>query len=139
MVDKVFDCSNAVYVKNVPGKGRGVFANIPFNAGDVIERAPTWGFDGGIADLIDQTGLFEYYFVRDDTNINEGFTKGYVVFGIMSLVNHSLSPNAKTVWADEDSGVWAAIVATESINVDDEITQTYKNISDYPQTIKFIE
>ncbi|TSE02374.1 SET domain-containing protein [Mesorhizobium intechi] len=139
MLDRVFDRSNALYVKNVPKKGRGLFANIPFKAGDLIERAPTWKFDDRQANLIDLTGILEYYFVRGERSQKCGATARYVVFGLASLVNHSLNPNAKTVWADEESGAWANIVAINDIKVDEEITQKYTNLSDYPKTIKFVE
>ncbi|MER8615027.1 SET domain-containing protein-lysine N-methyltransferase [Mesorhizobium sp. M1216] len=137
MVDKMFDRSHAVYVKNVPKKGRGVFANVPFKVGDVIERAPTWGFDDEAAKLLDRTGLLEYYFVRNDSKLNS--LTGYVVFGFMSIVNHSSNPNAQTVWTDEPSGAWASIVAIKDIKVDEEITQRYLNIAAYPQSIKFVD
>ncbi|MER8516345.1 SET domain-containing protein-lysine N-methyltransferase [Mesorhizobium sp. M1060] len=137
MVDRVYDRSNALYVKKVPRKGRGLFANIPFKAGDLIERAPTWVFDDREANLIDLTGILEYYFVRGDKNRKSD--SRYIVFGLASLVNHSLSPNAETVWTDEDSGAWASILAIKDIKLDEEITQTYKNISDYPKAIKFVE
>ncbi|PBB98906.1 SET domain-containing protein-lysine N-methyltransferase [Mesorhizobium sp. WSM3862] len=139
MVDKVFDRSNALYVKKVPRKGRGLFANVPFKAGDLIERAPTWEFDDRQANLIDLTGILEYYFVRGPKKQNGNPTARYVVFGLASLVNHSSSPNAETVWADEESGAWVNILAVRDINVDDEITQKYNNISDYPQSINFVE
>ncbi|RAZ84724.1 hypothetical protein DPM33_30210 [Mesorhizobium hawassense] len=141
MVDRIFDRCNAVYVKNVPRKGRGVFANIPFKAGDVIDRAPTWGFEGDDANMLNRTGLLEYYFVRDDLDLREGPNRvvGYVVFGFISLVNHSANPNAETIWTDGDAGAWASIVAIKDIIVGEEITHRYKNIPDYPSTVKFIE
>ncbi|ANW02978.1 SET domain-containing protein-lysine N-methyltransferase [Bradyrhizobium icense] len=140
MVDKVFDRSNAIYVKTVPGKGRGVFANIPFKVGDVIDRAPTWGFDDATAKLLDRTGVFEYYFVRYDRHLKGNALTGYVVFGWVSIVNHSSSnPNARLVWADEESGAWVSIVATKDIEEDEEITHRYSNISAYPPTINFID
>ncbi|WP_375784861.1 SET domain-containing protein-lysine N-methyltransferase [Bradyrhizobium sp. Pha-3] len=138
MVDKVFDRSNAMYVKTVRRKGRGVFANIPFKVGDVIDRAPTWGFDDAAAKLLDRTRLFEYYFVRPDRNQGNSLT-GYVVFGLISIVNHSLDPNARIVWTDEESGAWASIVAIKDINVGEEITHRYANISAYPHAIDFID
>ncbi|WP_407121388.1 SET domain-containing protein-lysine N-methyltransferase [Bradyrhizobium sp. STM 3561] len=138
MIDKVFDRSNALYVKNVPRKGRGVFANIPFKVGDLIERAPTWGFDDAAAKLLDRTGVFEYYFVRPDQHLIFPLT-GYVVFGVISMVNHSFNPNAQVVWTDEESGAWASIVAIKDIRVDEEITHRYMNISAYPSSIKFID
>ncbi|PBB77810.1 hypothetical protein CK218_28175 [Mesorhizobium sp. WSM3879] len=141
MVDRIFDRCNAVYIKNVPCKGRGVFANVQFKAGDVIDRAPTWGFESDEAKILNSTGLLEYYFVRDDLGQREGSNRviGYVVFGFISLVNHSSNPNAETIWTDGDAGAWASLVAIKDIIVDEEITHRYKNISDYPSTVKFIE
>ncbi|MER9751757.1 SET domain-containing protein-lysine N-methyltransferase [Mesorhizobium sp. M0140] len=139
MGDKVFDRSNAVYIKNVPRKGRGVFSNISFNVGEVIERAPTWGFDDAVAKLLDDTELFEYYFVREDIRQIKELIARYVVFGFISIVNHSINPNTKIVWADEDSGTWASIVAIKNIEVDQEITHHYTNIRAYPRGIKFVE
>ncbi|WP_271610656.1 SET domain-containing protein-lysine N-methyltransferase [Bradyrhizobium sp. CCBAU 21359] len=139
MIDKVFDRSNALYVKNVPRKGRGVFANIPFKVGDLIERAPTWGFDDAAAKLLDRTGVFEYYFVRPDQHLMSVPLTGYVVFGVISMVNHSFNPNAQVVWNDDESGAWASIVAIKDIRVDEEITHRYMNISAYPSSIKFID
>ncbi|MER9032756.1 SET domain-containing protein-lysine N-methyltransferase [Mesorhizobium sp. M0674] len=139
MVDRVFDRSNALYVKKLTGKGRGLFANIPFKVGDLIERAPTWVFNDQEAGLIDRTGILEYYFVRFDKDATIDPIARYVVFGLASLVNHSLRPNAKTVWTDEESGAWASIVAIRDIKVGEEITQKYNNIQDYPETINFIE
>lgn len=139
MADRVFDRSNALYVKTVPKKGRGLFANITFKAGDLIERAPTWEFDDRQASVIDITGILQYYFVRGDKNQQIGPLARYVVFGLASLVNHSVNPNSETVWTDEESGAWASLVAIRDIKADEEITQTYTNISDYPKTIKFVE
>ncbi|MBB4276680.1 SET domain-containing protein-lysine N-methyltransferase [Rhizobium mongolense] len=139
MVPKVFDRSNVVYVQNVSRKGRGLFANISFNVGDVIERAPTWGFDDAAAHLLDRTGLFEYYFVRHDRHLKSDPLIGYVVFGLVSIVNHSLRPNAQIVWADEECGAWVSLVAIKDIKVDEEITHRYTNISAYPNTINFIK
>ncbi|WP_196815134.1 SET domain-containing protein-lysine N-methyltransferase [Mesorhizobium sp. L103C119B0] len=139
MADKLSDISTALYVRNVPRKGRGVFANIPFKVGDVIERAPTWGFDDAEGTLIDRTGLFEYYFVRSDRHRQKNSLVGYVVFGFISIVNHSSNPNAQIVWSDEDSGAWASIVALKDINIHEEITHRYTNISSYPSNITFIE
>ncbi|TIO86516.1 MAG: SET domain-containing protein [Mesorhizobium sp.] len=139
MIEKIFDLSKSVYVRRVPQKGRGVFANIPFKAGDLIERAPTWGFDNKAANLFDCTGLLEYYFVRLDQQLKIDPPAGYIVFGLISMVNHSSNPNAQTVWTDEDSGAWASIVAIKNIKVDEEITHRYENISAYPPDIKFVE
>ncbi|MCK1719893.1 SET domain-containing protein-lysine N-methyltransferase [Bradyrhizobium sp. 141] len=139
MVDKVLDRSNAMYVKTVPRKGRGVFANIPFKVGELIDRAPTWGFDDKQAKLLDRTGVFEYYFVRHDPDLKGAPPTGYVVFGLISIVNHSFNPNAQIMWTDAASGAWVSIVAIKDIKVDEEITHRYVNIGAYPHTINFID
>lgn len=136
---KVLDRSKSIYVKTVPGKGRAVFSNIPFENGDVIERAATWGFDEKDADLVGRTGLFEYYFIRHDRQQMGDLLIGYVVFGFISIVNHSFTPNTKIVWSDEESGAWASIVAIKDIEAHEEITHRYTNISDYPPNINFVE
>lgn len=139
MTEHILDRSKAIYVKSVPQKGRAVFANIPFHAGDVIECAPTWGFDDAEAELLDRTGLFEYYFVRHDRNIKGDPYTGYVIFGLISIVNHSVNPNGRIVWTDQVSGAWASIVAIKDINVGEEITHSYTNISAYPHSTDFID
>ncbi|MCP1835510.1 hypothetical protein J2R76_003848 [Bradyrhizobium sp. USDA 4532] len=139
MVGKVFDRSNTMYVKTVSRKGRGVFANISFKVGDVIERAPTWGFDYAQAQLLDRTGIFEYYFVRHDRHLKGDPLIGYVVFGLISIVNHSSDPNTQIVWTDEAAGAWASIVAIKDIKVDEEITHRYTNASAYPHAVDFVD
>lgn len=139
MFEKTFDRCNTMYVQPVPGKGRGVFANIPFKIGDVIERAPTWGFDDVAAKLLDRTDIFQYYFVRHDRHLKGDPLAGYIIFGLMSVVNHSFHPNARIEWTDTDSGAWASIVALKDIMIDEEITHQYTNVSAYRDTIKFID
>ncbi|MBB6414369.1 SET domain-containing protein-lysine N-methyltransferase [Mesorhizobium sangaii] len=139
MTGAIGDRRNPIYVSNVPQKGRGVFANIPFKIGDLIERAPTWGFNRSDEKLLERTGLFKYYFVRPTTKPIRNQRSGYVVFGLASIVNHSSNPNSQIVWIDEDTGAWASIVALKDIQVGEEITHRYANINDYPSTITFVE
>ncbi|WP_292589767.1 SET domain-containing protein-lysine N-methyltransferase [Mesorhizobium sp.] len=128
-----------VYVRNVPHKGRGVFANAPFNVGDLIEKSPTWAFNSSEERLLERTGLFEYYFIRPLPTLIESKISGYVVFGLISIVNHSFNPNSQIVWIDDDTGTWACIVALKDIKVGEEVTHRYANIHDYPSTITFVE
>lgn len=131
MHDKTYDVSRSIYIQNVDGKGRGVFAGIDFKAGDIIESSPSWGFNQEDCNLIDRTKAFEYYFVRNDVSRDEHLMKGYFVFGFISIVNHSNRPNAKIVWVDRHSGSWADIVATGTILVNEEITHRYTNANSY--------
>ncbi|MER8652280.1 SET domain-containing protein-lysine N-methyltransferase [Mesorhizobium sp. M1121] len=139
MTGAIGDRRNPVYVRNVTQKGRGVFANISFKVGDLIEMAPTWGFTGSDEKLLERTGLFEYYFVRPTDNSIENQPSGYVAFGLISIVNHSSNPNSQIVWIDEDTGTWASIVALKDIQVGEEITHRYANIKAYRNAITFVE
>ncbi|RNJ41286.1 hypothetical protein B5V01_27860 [Mesorhizobium erdmanii] len=139
MIGAIIDQRNSVYVRNVPQKGRGVFANTLFKSGDLIEIAPTWQFNSSEEKLLKCTGLFEYYFVRPITKPMKIQRSGYVVFGLISIVNHSSNPNSQIVWIDKDTGTWASIVALKEIQVGEEITHRYANIDDYPNTITFVE
>ncbi|WP_442921241.1 SET domain-containing protein-lysine N-methyltransferase [Mesorhizobium sp. Cs1299R1N1] len=127
---------DAVYIKNVPRKGRGLFANVPFRANAVIERSTTWGFSRSEETLLRRTGLFEYYFVRPETN--NRLIAGYVVFGTISVVNHSFSPNAEIVWDDDETGAWISIIALKDIDIDEEITHFYANINEYSNSNEFV-
>jgi SET domain-containing protein len=126
-------------VANVAIKGRGVFATTAIQAGDLIEESPSWGFTAEEARLIDQTGAFAYYFVRNDRDASLETFKGHFVFGLISIVNHSSNPNAKICWRDRDSGAWASIVAIKDILAGEEITHKYTNIDAYSESEKFID
>src|SRR4051794_41096766 len=81
--------SDAVEIKRVKGKGRGVFARRPIRRGEVIEQAPvivltTEEFEDGLC----TTRLANYCF---------GWGPGKVglVLGYGSIYNHSFRPNAR--------------------------------------------
>ncbi|TGQ37798.1 MULTISPECIES: SET domain-containing protein-lysine N-methyltransferase [unclassified Mesorhizobium] len=134
MTEKLFDRTNSIYIMNIPQKGRGVFANIPFKRGDLLERAPTFGLDRATAKILDSTALLAYYFGRHDMPLASESLAGYVVFGFASIVNHSWNPNAKIVWDDEETGAWVSVVAIRDIKVGEEITHRYTDISAFPDT-----
>ncbi|BCH67480.1 hypothetical protein RvVAT039_pl03130 (plasmid) [Agrobacterium vitis] len=126
-------------VATIAAKGRGVFATTAIRAGDLIEEAPSWGFTMEEAEIINKTGAFAYYFVRNDRDIAHEKFKGHFVFGLISIVNHSSNPNAKICWRDRDTGAWASIVAIKDIQAGEEITHRYTNIHDYSDAAKFVD
>lgn len=134
-----FNEDRALCVANVQGKGRGVIANVAFREHDVIESTPAWGFDGADAALVDQTRAFEYYFVRNDRDNNTEKIKGYLVFGLISIVNHSSTPNTRIFWEDRDTGPWACIAAIRDISPGEELTHRYTNVSSYNPNIVFVD
>ena len=83
--------SDAICVKIVPGKGRGVFARQPIRRGAIIERAPVLlipikDFVGGLSNPTLKTYL--YIWSKDKVAVSLGYG---------TLYNHSYEPNAKYV------------------------------------------
>jgi SET domain-containing protein len=84
-----FTQSDAIEVKRVRGKGRGVFARRAIRKGEVIEKVPmlvltTEEFEDGLAG----TSLAHYCFAW-------GEGKAALALGYGSLYNHSYRPNAR--------------------------------------------
>jgi SET domain-containing protein len=83
--------SDLICVKNVPGKGRGVFALKPIRKGAIIERVPVLlipikEFIGGLKNATLNTYL--YLWSKDKVAVSLGYG---------SLYNHSYEPNARYV------------------------------------------
>jgi SET domain-containing protein len=79
----------AVVVKQVPGRGRCVFAGEPIRRGQLIEIAPCLRFPRAQYEALQlaQTPLEHYVFVE------RGTRDLLLALGIGSLFNHSESPN----------------------------------------------
>jgi SET domain-containing protein len=91
----------ALAVRVVPGKGRGVFATAFIPEGALLEESPVAILTPEESDFLDNTPLGGYTFEwRDpayegDAPSEEANRLGTFVFGLISLFNHSYSPNAK--------------------------------------------
>lgn len=83
---------NTLYIAGTTDKGRGVFAAVEFNRGDIIELCHI--IEIGVDDraAVHDTGLHDYYFVWGDKEERAAFALGYG-----SLYNHSDTPNAQFV------------------------------------------
>src|SRR5215213_9196079 len=80
--------SDAIEVKRVKGKGRGVFARRPLHSGEVIERVPVLVLPiEEVRDATAWTGLAGYCF-------EWGRGRLALALGYGSLYNHSYHPNA---------------------------------------------
>lgn len=77
-------------VKNVPGKGRGVFAQKRFEKGEIIEVCPVIVLPPEEIDSLERTNLYNYYFAWGPDSKEAAISLGYG-----SLYNHSYTPNAK--------------------------------------------
>jgi SET domain-containing protein len=106
--------SDAIEVKRVRGKGRGVFARRPIEEGEVIETCPVLVLPAeSIED--DLAGIACYVF-------EWGRGKVALALGFGSLYNHSYRPNAR--YADV-AGRTKLFTAIRDIAAGEEITVNY--------------
>jgi uncharacterized protein len=108
--------SDAIEVKRVKGKGRGVFARRPIRDGELIERVPVVVFRS--KDVMDGeawTGLAGYCF-------HWGKGTLALALGYGSLYNHSYRPNARY---DDLGGQIKEFIAIRDIEPGEEITVNY--------------
>jgi uncharacterized protein len=85
-------------VRNVPGKGRGVFALVDIAAGDLIERSPVLLIPAGDRANVDTTIIFTYVFMWEhgttEQDLYSGKGRAAIALGLASLLNHSFFANA---------------------------------------------
>lgn len=82
--------NNRIEIREVPGKGRGVFAARAIAKGEIIEQAPVIELPDPEWQELEKTALREYYF-------NWSPTSSAIALGCAELFNHSEQPNADTV------------------------------------------
>ena len=99
-------------------KGRGIYTSEALHHGDVIEICPLIKIPKGQLLQLDQTIIYEYYFLWEE----EGY-EACLALGYGSLYNHSSKPNAE-ILMDYD-GNTIQILATTKIEAGDEILIDY--------------
>lgn len=113
--------SSAIEVRNIRGKGRGVFARRVIRRGEEIERVPVLLIDA--AELRNHdgwVGLASYCFFWD--------TGRYALaLGYGSLYNHSYRPNARY---DDAGRMTKVFTALRDIAAGEEITVNYNGDPD---------
>jgi len=108
-----------VSVAHSPGRGRGVFAARPYEAGETIEVCPAIILSEADARTLDGTQLYGYYF-----GWGEDGTEAAIALGYGSLYNHSVAPNAEH--HKNFSAGTLSIVAAQSIAAGEEIFIRYE-------------
>jgi hypothetical protein len=83
----------SLYIKQSPGKGKGIFTHEPIEAGTLVEIAPVIVLPEQDCGLIDKSFLYNYYF-------HERYA---ICLGYGSIYNHSYAPNSvyETYYDDE--------------------------------------
>ena len=79
----------ALRLTDIAGKGRGVVASGPIDAGALLEVAPVIPLDTESGPMPDQI-LYAYPFLWDDPPFIEA-----IALGLISMINHSDEPNAQ--------------------------------------------
>lgn len=120
MIFKENNIRKPLYIESGKSKihGRGVFAKEYFKPGAIIEKAPLILLDHTERENLQNTLLFDYYFLLNDKNFPVA-----LALGMASLYNHAVNPNASySILLKNKVMVLKAICA---INAGDEITINY--------------
>lgn len=98
--------------------GRGVFTALPIPKGSVIEICPVIAMPIAEKALLDNTALYDYYFIWGDED-----DQCAIVLGYGSLYNHAYEPNAQ--YAPDYAGNTLDFYALRDIEAGEEITVNY--------------
>lgn len=109
-----------VEVRTVAKLGRGVFAATRIATGAVISVNATWPLEPTDLARLELTSIAGHWF---DNPEKPGHA--LLALGIISLVNHSSSPNARIEWEKEDIGWIGKLQATATIAPGDQIFIDY--------------
>jgi hypothetical protein len=107
-----------IYISESKLGGRGVFAGSSIQKGDLIEVAPVIICKESDKALLDQTALYDYYFMW-----GENEEKTAVALGFGSLYNHSCPANAEFMADYDDNTI--DFYALRYIEAGEEITINY--------------
>ena len=110
-------------IKNIPGKGRGIFASSPIERGVCFERSPVLVIPQGEKRFVRKTVIAEYYFSWGPKGKDRALALGYG-----SLLNHSYHPNANFKFNYEDNTI--DFYALRPISIGEEITINYNGEPD---------
>lgn len=121
-----------LYVKEVRGKGRGVFCKDIIAAGETIEICPVIVIPALYKEVIENTKLADYcfYFNKEENTLS-------LVMGFGSMYNYARYPNAIYMLDREDKIM--KYTALEVITPHTEITINYSGEQGYDYSKWFID
>ena len=110
----------SLYISQSKGKGKGVFTHEPIVKGTLVEIAPVVVLPEADSTLIDQSVLYNYYFLWGNEHKNYAICLGYG-----SLYNHSYEPNCiyETYYDDET----IHFITIRDIAAGEELTVNYNH------------
>ena len=118
-VNRLFS-SEKIYVaqSKIPHAGRGVFANVTFKKGDVIERCPVIVLPEHEEQNLEKSILATYMYF-----LGQKKKRLTLALGFGSIYNHTHQPNA--MYKDKYKEAVIEFVAIKDIEKDEEITVNY--------------
>ena len=120
-----------IEIQKLLDKGRGVISTQQILKETVIEIAPVSVIPHEQICGIDKTEVFKYYFVQFDEYAESSVYRAYLVFGSVSLCNHSDDPNSEVYWVKNEIGWWCHWIAKKNIKPGEEVTLCYANFDEY--------
>ena len=117
-------------VADTDSKGRGVYAERAFAAGELVTEAPVIVIPSREWKAIEPTVIGDYCFAwgRQDRD-------AALVLGIGSLFNHATDPNCEPVRVEDDELM--QFVATRDIAPGEELTISYRDARTDPRPLWF--
>ena len=117
-------------IRDVGGKGRGVYAEHPFRKGELVTEAPVIVIPQRQWKAVEATIIGDYCFAWGHQD-----RQAALVLGIGSLINHAATPNCEPL-RDEDRDVMR-FVATRDINLGEEVLISYRDAQTDPRPLWF--
>ena len=118
--------ASLVEVKNSPFHGRGLFAAIAMNPGDVIAVYPLLVLSQEDTATVRSTLLHHYVFYVDENEA--GDMRAAVAFGEISMCNHS--PKANADFAVDAVAQTVTLSANQAIRPGDEVLIDYEDFAE---------
>jgi SET domain-containing protein len=122
--------SGRIYVKELPGKGRGVFSFEAILPGEIVEICPVIPLGEKDLEALGPTALFDYYFLWGKKE-----KQAAIALGFGSLYNHDYAPNAAYEMYFEEKII--VVYALREIAPHEEITFNYNGEPDDQQPVWF--
>ena len=107
-----------LYLKSIPGKGRGIFTSEKIDAQTVIEESPALVMSAEDRKLLDKTLLHDYIF---EWGINK--EKCCMALGLVPMYNHSYQSNCEYFMDFEEETI--QVKAVREIEAGAELTINY--------------
>ncbi len=107
-----------LYIKKIPGKGKGVFAQKKIDTHTLIEVSPVIVMSDAERALLDKTLLHDYIF-----EWGEDKSRCCIALGLVSIYNHSYTSNCEYFMDFEAEMI--QIKTVRDINAGEELTINY--------------